>query len=173
MSLNIIVRVIGMLLFGTAGFYLCYYLAPTLESFNELVLPLTLLGALFGLLAAPYATIYPFRWIRNRLKNMPAQDLVLVVLGLFVGLLLGALLAWPLSTLPGWLGETAPTVGALLLAFLGVYAGVLRKRDLVEIFRSGYRSESLQSSGGNTGRLPRLESLSYPSGNLQSGFLDN
>ncbi|MEO6458288.1 MAG: PIN domain-containing protein [Chloroflexia bacterium] len=173
MSLNIIVRVIGMLLFGTAGFFLCYYLAPTLESFNELVLPLTLLGALFGLLVTPYFTIYPLRWIRNSLKNMPTQDLISAVVGLFVGLLLGALLSWPLSNLPGWLGQIAPTVGTLALAYLGVYAGVLRKRDLIETFRAGRRGETAQPSGGNTGRLPRLESMSYPSGNLQSGYLDN
>ena len=141
MSLNIIVRVIGMLLFGTAGFFMCYYLAPTPESFNELVLPLTLIGALLGLLVTPYFTIYPLRWIRNNLKNLPAQDLVSAVLGLFVGLLLGALLSWPLSTLPDWLGQIAPTVGTLALAYLGVYAGVLRKRDLIETFRAGRRAE--------------------------------
>ena len=173
MSLNIMVRVIGMLLFGTAGFLLAYYFAPSIESFNELVLPVTLLGALFGLLATPYATIYPFRAISNRLKNMPAQDLISAVLGLFVGLLLGALLSWPLSNLPGWLGQIAPTVGTLALTYLGVYAGVLRKRDLIETFRAGRRSENAPMSGGNTGKLPRLESLSYPSGNLQSGYLDN
>ena len=173
MSLNILVRVIGMLLFGVAGFYLGYYLAPRPEAFNELILPLTLLGALFGLLGTPYFTIYPFRWVRNRLKYMPAQDLVSAVLGLFVGLLLGALLAWPLSTLPDWLGQIAPTVGALILAYMGVYAGVLRKRDLVETFRVGRRNDGSMSSSGNTGRLPRLESMSYPTGGLQSGYLDN
>ncbi|HUP26915.1 MAG TPA: PIN domain-containing protein [Chloroflexia bacterium] len=171
MSLNIAVRVIGMLLFATAGFFLGLYLAPSSDNFNELVLPLTFLGALFGLLITPYMTIYPLRWVRTRLKMMPAQDLVSAVLGLFIGLLLGAILSFPLSSLPGWAGEIAPTLATLVLAYLGVYAGVLRKRDVLDVMRTGRRGE--MTSGMNTGRLPRLDNINYPTSQFQSGYLDN
>jgi uncharacterized protein YacL len=55
---------------------------------------------------------------------------------LFVGLLLGALLGWPLSTLPDPVGQIAPTVGALLLGFLGLYVAVLHRHDLAEAVRA-------------------------------------
>ena len=55
MSFNIAVRVIGMALFGSAGFLLGIYLSPWIygtdtESYNELAIYLTLFGAIFGLL---------------------------------------------------------------------------------------------------------------------------
>ncbi|HET9495916.1 MAG TPA: PIN domain-containing protein [Chloroflexia bacterium] len=142
MSLNITIRVIGMLLFAAGGFLLALYLSPliypagTADAYNELVPYLTLFGAIFGLLVTPYITVYPFRWVRNRLKSMPALDLLSVTAGLLVGLLLGALLAWPLSLLPGWLGRVAPTVATLVLAYLGIYAAILRKRDLLDTIKA-------------------------------------
>jgi uncharacterized protein YacL len=142
MSFNIIIRVAGMLLFAAGGFLLALYLSPaiyppgTADSYNELVPYLTLFGAIFGLLATPYITVYPFRWVRNRLKSMPALDLVSVTGGLLVGLLLGALISWPLSLLPGWLGRIVPTVATLVLAYLGVYAAILRKRDVLDAIKA-------------------------------------
>jgi uncharacterized protein YacL len=142
MSFNIIIRVIGMLLFAAGGFLLALYLSPTIypagtaDAYNELVPYLTLFGAIFGLLVTPYITVYPFRWVRHRLKSMPALDLLSVTAGLLAGLLLGALLSWPLSMLPGWLGRVAPTVATLVLAYLGVYAAILRKRDLLDTIKA-------------------------------------
>lgn len=145
MSLNTAIRIAGMLLFATAGFSAGILLAPRLygdspgglsASYTELVLPLTILGAIFGLLIMPIVTIYPFRWVRSRLRTMPALDLVSAIGGLLIGLVLGALLSWPLSLLPGWVGEVAPTVSTFLFAYLGVYVGVLRKRDVLDAVRS-------------------------------------
>src|SRR3954471_20771672 len=133
MSFNITVRVLGMALFGAAGFFLGIYLSPMIYgtdtgSYNELATYLTLFGAIFGLIITPYITIYPFRWLRTRLRLMPPLDLLSLTVGLFVALLLSALLSWPLSLLPGWLGQVAPTILTLLLVYLGVYVAVARKR---------------------------------------------
>jgi uncharacterized protein YacL len=162
MSFNITIRILGMALFAAAGFLLGVYLSPMLyctdgESYNELVPYLTLFGAIFGLLVTPYITVYPFRWLRNRLKLMPPLDLVATTVGLFAGLLLGALFTWPLGQLPGWLGQVAPTAATLLLAYLGVYAATTRKRDVLDALKA-------ERTGGNpfpvdNNRIPRIETI--------------
>jgi uncharacterized protein YacL len=170
MSFNITIRLLGMALFAAAGLLLGVYLSPIIygTEYNDIVAYLTLIGAIFGLLVTPYITVYPFRWARTRLKQMPPLDLVALAAGLFLGLLMGALLAWPLSLLPGWLGQIAPTVLTLLFAYLGVYAAVQRKRDVIDAFKaertvampfqgdlnSGSRMSRLEGLGGSTAQLP-------------------
>jgi uncharacterized protein YacL len=163
MSFNITIRVFGMVLFGAAGFLLGIYFSPWLygsdtESYNELATYLTLFGAIFGLLVTPYITIYPFRWVRNRLRLMPPLDLISLTVGLFMALLLGALLSWPLSLLPGWLGQVVPTVATLLLAYVGIYAAVLRKRDVLDALRAERHGPSFPFDP-NGNRPPRIESI--------------
>jgi uncharacterized protein YacL len=173
MSFNIAIRVLGMLLFAAAGLLLGLYLSPIFygdspNSFIELVLPLTFIGALLGLLGTPYFTIYPLRWVRNRLRMMPPWDLISIAMGLFVGLVLGALISWPLSTLPDWLGHVAPTVATLIFAYLGAYAGLLRRRDLTDALRPEGRSAGAPFISQVTGRLPsRPESSGLSWGQLQ------
>jgi uncharacterized protein YacL len=169
MSFNIAVRVIGMALFGSAGFLLGIFLSPWIygtdtESYNELATYLTLFGAIFGLLITPYITIYPFRWMRNRLRLMPPLDLVSMAVGLFVALVLGALLSWPLSLLPGWLGQVAPTVLTLLLAYLGIYAALARKRDVLEALKAERNAPPFPAEGSIVSRPPRIETMSGPGG---------
>ncbi|MEA2573511.1 MAG: hypothetical protein QOH93_809, partial [Chloroflexia bacterium] len=141
MSLNLTVRFIGMLLFAAAGLVLGLNLSSVMPpeapgSFNAVVLYLPLLGALLGFVATPFLTVYPLRALRHRLRTASGGDLASAAFGLFVGLLLGALLGWPLSTLPVPVGQIAPTVGALVFAGLGLYMAVLHRHDLAESVRS-------------------------------------
>jgi uncharacterized protein YacL len=163
MSFNVTIRVFGMLVFAVAGAALGMYLAAAVygsvdRGFNELVLPMVIIGALFGILATPYMTVYPVRWIGNRLKMAPAADLVAAVAGLAVGLLLGALLSWPLSSLPGWLGSVAPTILTLVFALLGVYAAVLRRRDILDAVLSE-RERTSEPPAPRTARTRRSDVL--------------
>lgn len=156
MSLNLTIRFVGMLLFAAAGLALGLSLSSVMPpeapgGFNAVVLYLPLLGALIGFTATPFLTVYPLRALRRRLRAIPGADLGSTVFGLFVGLLLGALLAWPLSTLPAPVGQFAPTVGALLFAFLGLYVALLHKHDIVDAVRA-VRS----GSGGRTSSQARV-----------------
>ncbi len=178
MSLNVTLRIAGMLLFGAAGLVLGLYLSqklygPDPRGFNELVLPLTFFGALFGLLVIPYLTVYPLRWLRNRIKGMPASELVWGTAGLSVGLVLGAVLSVPLSALPEWPGRLAPTVVALVLGYLGAYAGAVRGREIMESLRFVRHTESAGAAqtASSTSRLARTEGQSFATGPLHSGNL--
>jgi uncharacterized protein YacL len=154
-----------MLLFALGGYALGEALAPRLygsspNSFSELVLPLTIAGAILGLLVFPALTVVPLRSARTRLKQMPIADLLSLVAGLFIGLVLGVLVSLPLGGLPWGIGEFAPTIVTILLTALGGYVGLLRSRDLSgAIERAGNGREfSLPSpQGGN--RTARIDTI--------------
>jgi uncharacterized protein YacL len=174
MSFHIAIRLIGMALFAAAGFFLGLYLSPIIygvgtDTYNDLVVYLTLIGAIIGLLLTPYVTVYPIRWVRNRLRLMPPLDLVAMALGLFIGLLMGALLAWPLSLLPGWLGDVAPTVVTFLLAYLGVYIATQRKRDMLDAWKAERTTTAPYSVDFSAAsRAQRMEALGGPTNQLSS-----
>ncbi|MEP6775755.1 MAG: PIN domain-containing protein [Chloroflexota bacterium] len=191
MSFHIAIRLIGMALFAAAGFFLGLYLSPIIyggdnSAYNDLVIYLTLIGAILGLLATPYVTVYPVRWVRKRIRLMPPLDLVAMTVGLFLGLLMGALFAWPLSLLPGWLGDVAPAVMTFVLAYLGVYIATQRKRDLIDTwkaerpvaapyqidFAAANRAQRVEALGGPTNQLsPDMSILSGMNGQLGMGTL--
>ncbi len=173
MSFNITIRVLGMALFGAAGFFLAIYLSPWLygtdtQGYNELVPYLSLFGAILGLIVTPYITIYPFRWARNRLRLMPPLDLISMAVGLFVGLLLGAIISWPLSLLPGWLGEVAPTLVTLLFAYIGIYTAMVRKREVLDALKAERRAGPFPIDTVSVTRIPQFETMGGSTSILQS-----
>lgn len=171
MSFNLLIRFIGMLLFAAAGLLLGLWLPAGSASespggLNVAVLWLPLLGALIGFIATPFVTVYPVIAVRRRLRSMTAPDLAAAAFGLFVSLVLGALLSWPLSTLPAPVGQLAPTVATLLLAFVGVYASVLHKHALGDALRS------MRGGGSNASRQAGAASVAFnDTSGLKSGRL--
>ena len=162
-----------MALFAAAGFFLGLYLSPIIygdnSAYNDLVIYLTLIGAILGLLVTPYVTVYPVRWVRKRIRQMPPLDLVAMTVGLFLGLLMGALFAWPLSLLPGWLGDVAPAVMTFVLAYLGVYIATQRKRDLIDTWKAERPiSGPYPVDFAAAGRAQRVEALGGPTNQLSS-----
>jgi uncharacterized protein YacL len=153
-----------MLLFGVGGYLLGQALAPRLygdspNSFAELVLPLTIAGAILGLLVFPYLTVVPLRAIRTRLKAMPVGDLLSLLLGLFAGLVLGVLLSIPLGALPWGIGEFAPIVATLLFMVIGGYIGYLRRRDLSPLLERRSSGRELPIAPTVPGRSSRMDSI--------------
>lgn len=91
----------------------------------------SLLGALSGLLFTPYVTTRPARAMRSLLGRISAENLFAGLTGLVVGLLIAALLSFPLSLLPEPLGEILPFVCVLLFAYFGVSLFVMRQGDIM------------------------------------------
>ncbi len=122
MSVDLILRIIGLVIFGIIGVFLGEPLSlliteiwPTSQISIIVYQIITTLGLGFlGFLIAPWISIKPIKAIRKHLSNVSAQTLIYGLIGLVVGLILSALLAYPISLLPAPLGSTLPFVITLL-----------------------------------------------------------
>ena len=56
--------------------------------------------------------------------------------GLALGLVIAALLAWPLSFLPSPFGRVLPAIGAIVFGYLGTLVMVLRQKDIFALLGS-------------------------------------
>jgi uncharacterized protein YacL len=74
--------------------------------------------------------------------------------GLFVGLVIAALLAIPLSRLPALLGEVFPFIGVLLFGYIGVAVFISRRNDIFSMF--GGRVFSMSDREGRLGDRERV-----------------
>jgi len=149
MSVEFIVRIIGMLVFSIIGGYWGYDIAKAVP--NEMVgytLGFALLGALSGLLFTPYLTTRPARALRSLLGRLAAESLFAALTGLIVGLLIAALLGFPLSLLPKPFGEVLPFMGVLIFSYFGVSLFVMRQGDIMGLLSalSGRNGEGGTSS---------------------------
>jgi len=132
MSFEFIIRIIGMIVLSIIGGYWGYDIARSIP--NETVgytLGFALLGALSGLLFTPYITTRPARYLRSLLGRMAAESLFAALTGLVVGLLIAALLGFPLSLLPKPFGEILPFLGVLIFSYLGISLFVMRQGDIM------------------------------------------
>jgi len=140
MRLGPIFRVLGMVAFGLIGWEVGASLAATdqltLEAL-QIRIPLAIAGAVIGALLAPWLTIKPARAARSSLRQVPVAQLLAGTIGLGVGLLIAALLAYPLSLLPTPFGTVLPFVGVIVAGYLGITIMVLRQREIFSFFRIG------------------------------------
>ncbi len=137
MSFDFIFRIIGMVVFGLLGGYFGVDLASvTTITTEEGAVIFGLVGALFGLVITPLITTRPVNSLRALLNQMDARTLGSGLIGLFVGLIIAALLAIPLSRLPSFLGEVFPFLGVLLFGYIGVAVFISRRNDIFSIFGS-------------------------------------
>jgi uncharacterized protein YacL len=88
-----------------------------------------LLGILAGLVLTPYLTTRPLRRIRSKLISMPAERLMAIIGGIFLGLIAASLLTLPLSTLPSPFRQILPPASVVILSYLSVVVLTLRQND--------------------------------------------
>ncbi len=144
MSIDFIVRLIGMVIFCVIGVIWGSSLGeianakPDAATFSveQYAFTIGLVGALIGLILTPFITTRPVRAIRSILSRVSAQTLFSALFGLIAGLLIAALLAFPLSRLPSPFGEIFPFLGVLLFGYLGVSVFAMRQTDLFNVFSS-------------------------------------
>jgi uncharacterized protein YacL len=145
-----IFRLIGMIVMGIVGFSLGGTIAQLFgpadpgEIFLDQVV-FALLGSLVGLILTPYFTTRPARAIRRRLGYLSAETLFAGLVGLVVGLLIAALLSFPMSLLPTPFGKILPFLGVLAFAYFGVSLFVMRQGDIMGLF------SALSGRGGEGG----------------------
>ena len=161
MSADFIARLIGMVIFAIFGTYWGAQLGQVAATSNPaLAFPVEqysftigLVGALTGLILTPFLTTRPVRALRSLLTRISAQTLTSGLLGLLAGLLIAALLAFPISLLPDPFGEVFPFVGAVIFSYLGVAVFVMRQSDIYNFLNSfgkgGGLGAAIDPSGGN------------------------
>ncbi len=157
MSADFIARLIGMVVFAILGTFWGSQLGAVSEV-NPLPVQLTpeqysfligLVGALFGLILTPFFTTRPIRAIRKNLSRVSAQSLSAALIGLISGLIVAALLSFPLSRLPFPFGDILPFTSAVIFAYLGVSVMVMRKNDIFAVLSSISHSTAHGESTGS------------------------
>ncbi len=138
MSADFIIRLIGMIVFSVVGVYWGTALgrmaeaAPSPYNFTveQYAFTIGLVGALVGLILTPFITTRPVRALRNLLGQVSTQSLFASLIGIIAGLMIAALLAFPLSLLPPPFGKILPFIGVIVCGYLGVAVFVMRQNDL-------------------------------------------
>jgi uncharacterized protein YacL len=134
MSAEFFLRIFFMIVLGIAGGFWGYDLAIYIpvEVFRYTI-GIALVGALTGLILTPYFTTRPARALRRLLGRVAAETLFAGLVGLVVGLLIAALLAFPFSLLPSPFGNILPFIGVVLFAYFGISLFVMRQADLMSM----------------------------------------
>ena len=92
----------------------------------------TLFGGI-GFVIAPYVTVRFARWLRHKLSQLAAVDVVAAGIGLVVGGVLASLFALPAALLPDPFGQVMPFVVAVVVCVLSVFVVVLQKDELLSL----------------------------------------
>ena len=144
MSAILISRIIGALVLGIIGAFTSLPIYSYVQQFVE-VLSLSqgvvtglsaVIFAGFGFLITPYITIKPFPSLIKLFTKSPVQSLMSGLLGMTIGLIIAAIMAYPLSLLPKPFGQIFPLVGLLLFSYLGGVLFVTRRDDFENFFKN-------------------------------------
>lgn len=149
-------------------------------SFWQELLFWALTGIAFGLLTyliAPWIIAGVWQattWIERRLQKAPVQDVLAGTLGLIVGLLIANLLGATVAHIPV-AGSVLPTLGSLILGYLGLSVAVSKRDELVSLF-SFLRPGGREKAGERRGQSKILDTSVIIDGRIadicRSGFLE-
>lgn len=124
-------------------------MSPTVSSLTHgqlqqpVIIGVAIIIGLIALAFAPVIIIAPYHRLREQIRKAEVSDLIAASIGLVVGLLIGALLAIPLSQLSfAQLGRWAPTVVAIVSAWLCVTVAVMRKNDFIRLASLAFASRT-------------------------------
>jgi uncharacterized protein YacL len=170
-------RLIGMVVLAILGGYLGSQLGRVTNLSPEYYAAITaIIGAILGLAMTPFLTRRPLRSLRSALARVPAQSLVAGLIGLVTGLIIAALLSFPLSLLPSPFGELLPFVGVILFSYFGVSVFVLRQNDISNLLSFlPNRAENPEAENPGSGRTILLDTSVIIDGRIadiaHTGFL--
>lgn len=138
MQMTLIIRLIGLLVFGSGGVALgtqIVQLPGIPEPFHLYIVILAgVVGAILGFFSAPPLVLKPIQLLRSNIQQLPAQTIYAATLGLFLGLALSAIAAYPLSLLPSPIGQFLPFIATAAFGYVGLTVAVTRQ-DLFQSLR--------------------------------------
>lgn len=178
MSSDFFFRLLGMIIFAILGAFWGNWLGRFNPDYDVIyTLTVSLVGALFGLVVTPYFTSRPIRALRALLAKLAAETLFSATIGLVVGLIIAALLSFPLSLLPDPFGKILPFIGVLLFCYFGVSLFVMRQTDIGNLLSgiSSRREEGSQMNWAQANRTVLLDTSVIIDGRVadiaKTGFL--
>ncbi len=135
MSADFIARIAGMVVFSLFGGYGGYFIGIISQDQNIgfYVLLISLVGALFGLVMTPYFTTRPARSLKAMFGRVSAESLFAGITGLVLGLVIAALLSFPLSLLPAPLSQILPFIAVVAFGYFGISLFVMRQSDFFNV----------------------------------------
>ncbi|HPR34845.1 MAG TPA: PIN domain nuclease [Anaerolineaceae bacterium] len=144
MRATLISRIIGAIVLGIIGAFTSLPIYNFVQQFiDELTLSqgvvtslTAVIFAAFGFLITPYITIKPFQALIKLFTKSSAQSLLSGLIGLTIGLVIAAIMAYPLSLLPRPLGQILPLAGLLLFGYLGAVLFVTRREDFAGLIKN-------------------------------------
>lgn len=150
MSVDFIARIIGMIVLFGGGFYLGSFLGTSAGDQPVLwAIVFGMVGALLGLVVTPFLTTRPIRVIRAKLSVLSLRTMVSGLLGLIIGLVVAALIAFPLSLLPRPFGQLLPFLGAILTGYLSITIFTTRQTEILNLVGSRFGSSSRGDHGAS------------------------
>ncbi|MCJ7569916.1 MAG: TRAM domain-containing protein [Anaerolineales bacterium] len=148
MSVDFIARIVGMIVLFSGGFYLGTVLGSSAGDQPVLwAIVFGMVGALLGLVVTPFLTTRPIRAIRAKLSIISLKTMVAGLLGLIIGLVIAALIAFPLSLLPDPFGQLLPFIGAILTGYLSITIFTTRQNEIVNLVGTRFGSLSKGEHG--------------------------
>jgi uncharacterized protein YacL len=142
MSIHFIFRIIGMIFFGFIGGYIGnkFSLENVPEQVQNYTVGFTLLGFLIGLIGTPYISTFPMSYLKKLFSRISAETLLAGFVGLLAGLLIAALLTFPLSLLPTPFGKVLPLLAVIISAYIGITLLIMRQNDIFYVLRNFYKT---------------------------------
>lgn len=138
METTFILRIIGVIIFASAGAALSIQIVeiPSIPQAIHIYVTVAggVIGAVFGFIFMPRLTLKPFTRLRRAIQQLPAPVIFSAAAGLFLGLALGAIAAYPLSLLPRPLGQFLPFIVAAAFGYIGLTITTIRP-DLLQGLR--------------------------------------
>ncbi|HOU15750.1 MAG TPA: PIN domain-containing protein [Anaerolineae bacterium] len=139
MQITLILRIIGIFIFGSAGAALAAQIVqiPAIPETIHIYVTIFggVLGAILGFIITPRITLKPYNRFRHAIQQLPADIIFSATFGLFLGLALGAIAAYPLSLLPNPLGQFLPFIVAAAFGYIGLTLTTIRP-DLLQGLRT-------------------------------------
>jgi len=177
------VRMVGALVLAVGGYSAGTALVNTepiqdWSAAQSAVVVSLLLGvsfALFGFAAGYLLTpllLRPLDAVYNELRGVPPTRLTGAVIGMSIGLLLGTLLAFPLSFLPAPFGSFFPVISAVAFAYIGTATVGSNPRAYLGVLSHILGSDN----AGVSGRYVLLDTSVIIDGRIadvaETGFID-
>ncbi len=135
MSAILISRIIGAVVLGIIGVFTSLPIYNFVQQYVD-VLSLSQ-GVVTGLTAVIFATLgFLITGLMKLFKKSSAQSLMSGLIGMTIGLVIAAIMAYPLSLLPKPFSQILPLVGLLLFGYLGALLFVTRREDFINLIKN-------------------------------------